>query len=667
MSEDPMNTSSPISTFRRRSVLSLGATATLVTATASGCSFLSTDPNSGGDGGGGEGDAGALESPMLTEMVDAGELPPLEERLPADPLVVEAAEPGVYGGTWQAVTLGPGDFASPDRIFGYEPGLRKSPTLDEVGPGVFAGVESNEDGTQFTITLREGMKWSDGEPFTADDVVFVVEDVYGDTELHATPPAWLSTDGEKAVAEKIDDVTLTVTFAAPTGRFEDELNRNMELINFPKHYAQDFLPAYNDDLDAKVEEAGLEAWPDLWNDQIADQGPWKNPELPTIDAWNVVTPLGAGNSVDFDRNPYYWKTDADGRQLPYLDKLSFEVVSDPEVMVLKVSDGEVDMMYRHANNPANKPVFADSLEAAGTRIVETTATSMNAMCIALNLAHKDPEKAELYQNKDFRIGLSHAIDREELITAVWQRQGEPWQWAPHADSPFYDEEFAKQFTEFDVDLANQHLDAAGVTEKDGDGFRTMPGGDTLTITIDVPSALSPEWPTAAAMISDMWKEVGIRASVNTVDRTLFYDRKISAANEHDAGVWGGDGGLAVESIDPRWYMPYSDESVWATPWAAYYNSNGTGGEEPIPAAKEQIELMWELASTPDAAQRDEIFQQVLDIAKREFWGIGIVTAPNPYWVVKNRIRNVIEGVPDTYVYRTPGHANPETWFIDEGA
>ncbi|WP_162801563.1 ABC transporter substrate-binding protein [Brachybacterium saurashtrense] len=659
---------SPRRTLGRRSVL--GGGAALAAATATGCTFFSTEPDAGGGAGSGtDADLDVMESPMLTERVDAGELPPLEERIPSDPLVVDAAEIGSYGGTMRSVTIGPGDRTSILRLIGYEPGLRRDAMLESTVPNVFSAVEqADEDGMVYTISLRSGMKWSDGEPFTADDVVFAIEDVYGDEELHPSPPGWLSIGGEKAIAEKVDDVTVTLTFASPTGLFMPGLDRNMDWPPyFPKHYCQDFLPAYNDDLDAKVEEAGMEVWTDLWNDQIAIEGVWKNVELPTLFGWVCTTPLGETGSVVLERNPYFWKTDAQGRQLPYVDTLSFEVVADPEVITLKTTDGELDIMFRHANSSSNKPVFADAAESGGIRLVDTTATSMNSMCIALNLAHKDQAKAELYRNKDFRIGLSHAINREEIITAVWQRQGEPWQWAPHADSRFYDEEFAKQYTEFDVDLANEHLDAAGLTERDSDGFRTMPDGDTLTITLDTPNAIFPEWPPAASMISTMWGEVGIRMSVNSLDRTLFYDRKTAGANEIDAGMWGGDGGLAVEDIDPRWYMPFSDESVWATPWAAYYNSRGEGGEEPVPAALEQIELMWQHAETPDEEERTAIFQQVLDIAKEEFWGIGLSSSPNPYWVVKNRVRNIIEGVPDTWVYMTPGHANPETWFLAEGA
>jgi peptide/nickel transport system substrate-binding protein len=289
------------------------------------------------------------------------------------------------------------------------------------------------------------------------------------------------------------------------------------------------------------------------------------------------------------------------------------------------------------------------------------------MCIELNLANKDAARRKLYQNKDFRIGLSHAINREELITGVWQRQGEPWQAAPTKDSIFYDEEFAKQYTEYDLELANTHLDRAGIAVRDGQGFRRLPNGDQLVVTLDVAAALSPEWQSAADIIKGMWKEVGIQLQVNTIDRTLFYDRKAAAANEHDAGTWFGPAGYVTEIQDPRCYLPYSDESIWATPWAQWFASRGKAGTEPLPAAKEQIEIYWKLTDTPDDKRREDLFRQVLAIAKDQFWIIGIGSYPPPFMVANNRLKNVASGIPETAVFNTPAHANPEMWFLDEQA
>ena len=665
--EDDMTDLIP-SNLSRRGVLALGGGTALVTASLSGCSFLSTDPNSvEQETGGGGGDVGAKESPMLAEKVKAGKLPPLEERLPTDPLVVEVPQAGSFGGTWHSVTIGPGDGAAFTRIVGYQPLLRKDAMVTETIPGVASAIEANDEGTEFTIKLREGMRWSDGEPFTADDIMFAMEEIWGNEELKSSPPSWLANDDELARAEKISDTEVKIIFSEPSGMFDEFAPISDDLLRFPKHYASKFLPKFNDNVEKEAKKAGFETWIDYFTDRAEADARWTRPGIPVLHAWMVTQGLGDGNAVKFERNPYFWRTDPDGRQLPYIDKLSFEVVTDPQVIALKTSDGELDLMYRHANNPPNKPVFAKSREDGDFQIVDNLSSSMNVMLIALNLANKNKDHRELYQNKDFRIGLSHAIDRKELITAVWQRQGEPWQAAPTKDSIYYDEEFAKQYTEFDVDLANEHLDKAGITEKDGKGYRTLPNGKPLTITLDIATAISEQWPAAADIIKGMWKEVGIRLGLNTIDRTLFYDRKVPDANQHDAGTWGGDGGLRVEMLDPRWYMPFSDESIYATTWARWFATGGKDGDEPIGPAKEQIQLYWELESTPDPAQREELFRQILEIAKREFWVIGISSTGAPYDVVSNRLKNYIGGIPSTWTYATPGHANPEGWYLDENA
>ncbi len=648
----------------RRNLLAWGGGAALVSASLSGCGFLSTDPDQGaGDSGdGGPIDTSAKESPMLADKVRSGELEPLAERLPKEPLVVEVPELGVYGGTWRSFTQGPGDTAAFQRIAGYEPLLRKDPMVTQNLPGVATAVEASADATVFTIRLREGMRWSDGERLTADDLMFVVDDVAGNPDLNPTPPGWLSQDGKLAKADKVDDHTVTLTFAQPNGLFLELATHYIDLVAAPKHYASRFHPKYNDQVEKEAKAAGFETWPDYYDGKVNE---WENVACPVLNPWRVTTPLGEGNSVELERNPYYWKTDPEGRQLPYIDKLSYDVVMDPEVMVLKTTSGEVDLMYRHVNVPANKPVFAKSREEAGYRIADLTPTSMNTMCVALNLANKDKDHRELYQNKDFRVGLSHAIDRAELITAVWQRQGEPWQAAPTKDSIYYDEEFAKQYTEYDVDKANDHLDRAGITARDGAGFRTLPSGKGLTVTLDVANAMFAEWSSAAAMIKNMWKEVGVRLHVNTIDRTLFSERVGNEANETDACVWSGDGGMAVEIVEPRWYFPFSSQSFWATPWAEYFASDGAAGEKPVDSALRQMELYWKLEKSPDQKAREDLYRQIVAIAKEQFWVIGIASVTAPYLVISDRLKNVQAPIPDTPVYYTPAHANSPTWFIQE--
>lgn len=662
--------------FTRRQFTAAGSVAALGAAVATGCDALSTNPaGSGGGGGGGNGNAATdlKEAPALAEQVKNGELPALEERIPTNPLVLEPVDQvGTYGGDWHYLLLSGG---CPEcllvRTIGYESLVNWAPdvrafTIDELRPNIAAGFDYNDDATEYTITLRDGMKWSDGQPYTADDLVFWYEDIAQNEELTPQFPAWLLSGGERAEVEKVDDLTVVFRFAEPYGLFLHQLAaaNGHEIAKRPAHYLKQFHPNYADNLDQLVAEANRETWSELFQSKMNF---WEDPELPVIHAWILNDAAGAvGQRLRAERNPYYWKTDPEGRQLPYLDRVLFEMVSDGEALTLKVMGGEADLQVTYAGDNQDKPVYAKEREKQGYDFVDSLPTYMNTAPLALNLAHKDPIKREVFNNLDFRIGLSHAINRQEVVDAAHSRQGEPFQCAPRPESPFYHEGLAKQYIEYDPDLANEHLDKV-LPDKDGDGMRLGPDGNSFSFRMD---SAGDEPPDDLEMIKGYWEAVGIRMNINPVPWELMFTRL--EANEHDGIKWFGDGGLDV-LLDPRSYFPFSNLSVFALPWANWYNAGGLAGgveeteliAEPPEAAKEQMRLYDELKSSVDTDEQAEVLTQILDIAAEQFWLIGVSLPAMGYGIVKNSFRNVPEVLVSPGVSSNPGQADTAMYFISE--
>lgn len=622
-------------------------------------------------------DTSAKEAPLLAERVAAGSLPPLAERLPVNPKVVTPVDGlGQYGGTWRMGLNGGQDNALLTRTLGYEHLVRWTPDWTAIEANIAESYEVNAEATEYTFKLREGMKWSDGTPFTADDLVFWYEDIVLDEEYAATHPLgnWLKAGGEGVAVEKVDDYTVKLKFAAPNGLFLQRLATpdGAELTRWPKHYCSQFHPKYNaDNIDALAAEAQATGWVNLMELKCGGvpgtpyDARWQNADLPTLYPWILTTAYGAGTQVVGERNPYYFKVDTEGRQLPYIDQLLYEVGESVDVLVLKALNGEIDMQDRHIASLPNKSVFFDNMEQGGYGFFETIPSGMNNMIIALNLTHKDPMKREMYQNKDFRIALSHAINRQEIIDVVYVGQGEPWQLAPRPTSPFHNETLAKQYTEYDVDKANEILDGL-YPEKNADGFRLGPDDNPVTVVVDVTSNQQ-DRVDALGLIEGYWAAVGVDLQINSIDRSLLYTRKDS--NEHDASVWGGDGGLDV-ILEPRWYFPYSGESLYAEAWQTWFNNpSGEGAltppEEPPAGPKKQMELYEQIKATGDPDQQAALMKEILAIAADEFYAIGIALGPNGYGIVRNNFHNVPAVFPGSWLYPNPAPTNPEQYWVEQ--
>ncbi len=645
----------------RRDVLR-AAGATAAVALTAGCDLLSTQPKSGGGGSGSSGPK-PKEAPMLTNLVKQGKLPELAKRLPPDPVVVQPLERvGVYGGRWRLTTQasGYGTGATQYQLCGYENLVRWDPTFKKIIGNVADSWEVAADGKEYTFKLHPGIKWSDGEPFTADDVVFAVDDVLNNTELTPVPDPYFG----GATAEKIDDYTVKLSWDKPNGLLLTFLatRSGLPFTSNPKHYMTRFHKKYTPGVVELAKSESLDDWIALYQQRGGDFSFGSNPEKPSIHPWLLKT--NTKNQVTVERNPYYWKVDPEGSQLPYMDGMVWSVVTDPQVVLLKGTNGEVDFAF---DEPVNKPVLADGREKGGYRFFDAIPALTSQVAIYLNLAHKSKVLREVFNNKDLRIGLSHAINRTDIINAVMERQAVPWQIAPRKESTYYDEQMATQYLEYDVDRANEILDKAYPRRSPG-GIRLGPDGKPISFQVDVRSDIT-VWADTMELVVHNWKDVGIDARVNSVSAELAVTR--GEANSHDAAVWQGEGGLdAVILANPYNYLPTNPPySFFGVPWCTWFRSGGKDGEEPPKVIRDQLDMYTQLRAEPDVDRQRQIMTQILASVRDQFIGIGIAAPIKSYGIISNRTQNFpkdnVMSHGTVWVYMDPAPTNPSQYFIEE--
>jgi peptide/nickel transport system substrate-binding protein len=612
------------------------------------------------------------EAPILAAMVQAGELPPVDERLPKEPLVEEVVDQiGTYGGTLRRGFLGPSDHNNYTRVV-YDALVRNSPDGTEVIPHIAKGWESNDDFTQWKVFLREGMKWSDGAPFTADDIMFWYEKIALNKDLSPGVPVWMqNSDGSAAKVEKLDDTTVQWTFAQPNTAFlanlanmdgADKFITNLAFV--PAHYMKQFHPDFVDkaELDAKVAARGFQTWTELFT---VEAFPHTSGHRPTTAAWMPEGTTVADEVFVIKRNPYYFVVDKEGNQLPYLDEVRFSFFADAETLNLAAIGGQIDMQGRHIKM-SNYPVLVENAEKGGYRVLTYPTFGGSDAVLMLNQTYKnDPEIAKLLQTKDFRIALSYAIDREAIKELAFLGIGEARQPVPAPNHPYYPgDEYAHKYTEHDVDKANALLDGIGLTERDADGMRLLPNDQRLDLEISIVPQFG-NWPDIGQLVVENWADVGVRAHVEIRERTPHFAMRDSG--DLMIEIWNEDTTAFPFSGQPKFDVRSNPGLTLAPLSQIYINTNGAQGVPPAPELQHLMDIIDE-AKISGKERQIELAHELFRIWADEVYEIGTVglTPMVQGVIVANlKLHNVPETAGNDWPLRTPGNTRPEQYFFEQ--
>ncbi len=611
--------------------------------------------------------AAAREAPSLAAEVAAGRLPPLAERLPAEPLVVQPVERiGRHGGTWRSGLRGGGDTIGLIRMVGYEPLVAWDREWQRVVPHLATSWEVAEEARVYTFRLRRGVSWSDGRPFTAHDLVFVVNNLFGHRDWPGGAPSWLRSGGAGPRAEAEGDHTLRLIFREPHGLLLQHLatGRGTELTMYQREHCAQFHPDTNPNVAELARQGNFRSWVELFQarcGQVFSAQRWQ-PTIPTLNAWvPEAAYTGGTTALNFRRNAYYWKVDPAGNQLPYLDRVSFRVSESVEDLTLRAMSGEIDMMDRHIATLANKAVFHDNQARGNFTFFEVVPDLYNSVALLLNQTHRDPAMRAVLSNRDVRRALSHAIDRREIIEAVFVGQGRPWGLGSRPESSLHQPGVGEAHTQFDAALANRLLDEAGLRQRDRQGFRLLPGNRRFSVEVMIIPAIRPEWPDAAEMIQRYWRQVGVELRIATVDRTLMEDRR--NRNDFDALIWDGPAGMG-EALQPEHFLPSSVSSAFGIAWFRWsQNPQHPDAQEPPAHVKRQLAAYDEMLRSGDPAVQAERMKEIVRIASDQLYAIGIVLPPNGYGIVRRNFHNVPGSMPGSWSWPHPGPAQTSQFFI----
>ena len=636
------------------------------------------------------------EAPQLKKLVKEGKLPPVEERLPTNPYVVPHRwiKEGKYGGSISTLVRGADDGGNRNWFYGSSLLRFVNDGLDVVG-GLVETWDNNADTSEWTFKFREGLKWSDGEPLTVDDVLFWWEDMVLNPDHEDIPPdECRSGTGKVAELVKDDDRTFRLVFDAPAPLTAE---RMATWINgsagggpkwiVPKHFAQQFHPKYN---------------PEIGDDWAVPDGLFgtkvtlaKNPDCPTTMGWKVSS-YKEGRQTIWERNPYYWVVTPGGDQLPYVDQITWNVNPEPKVGKVDVYQGKVDFLSGkdYDLGLADIADLDASAEEAGLERILWDSGSGSGSLLMFNLDYPEEKYREVFRDKRFRQAISHAVDRKRIQKAVYFKTGYPTTGtlSPKAMEYVVNDEGKKVFeqwrdahVEFDLDKAARLLDEVGL-EVGKDGLRTFPDGSEFRLVISFPADTLSEDRQKNTMVVESLAEIGVKAVQDPVAPDSFGEQW-DTGRLAVRGNWEvGDGPNHL--LYPQWLVPIENtrfvplQGRWYALLGTDDAKRGIDENDPWKSKPPRVEpepdspirklqkLYDQTKTEPEEMKRTKLVWDMIQVHIEEGpFFIGTVANFPAVYVKKKTLRNVPTrenlaqgGMAYPHIHPTPGVYDPEAFF-----
>ena len=582
------------------------------------------------------------ESTFWAMEVGQGNMPPVEERVPDVPLVVDLEAKGrtfgKQGGTLRTLVSRTKDVRQMV-VYGYARLVGYGPDY-ELYPDILRDVEIEED-RKFTFHLRPGHKWSDGAPFTSEDFRYWWEHVVNNDKITPTgPPEFMFVDGVLGSVTFPDEHTVVFEWPTANANFLPLLAQaSPPFIYRPAHYLKQFHGDFADPdkLKKETRAARVKSWAALHNKRD-NMYKYDNPALPTLQPW--INASGRSSRQLFVRNPYYHRVDARGVQLPYIDVVKMTIVGGG-LIAAKANAGEVDLQARGLDFPDISILKKGEADGGNYRTLLWANGAASQIAIYPNLNFNDPVWREVLRDVRFRRALSLGIDRRMINRALYFGLASEGGMSAVSRSPLHHPNNTRAWSQMDIREANALLDEMGLTGRNPAGLRTLPDGRPMEFVVETAGERQ-EVENALAIVTDTWRELGIKLVLRPLDRDILRNRVYAGVSM--AAIWyGWDNGLPNADTSPKYLAPTNQEFFAWPKWGQYYQTKGEVGEAPdMPQPKRLMDLLYDWNHTTDVDKRRAIWDEMLSIHADQQYGIGILAeAPQPV-VVNKSLRNVPE-------------------------